>query len=99
MAGCCAIGTCDNPECYICVVMPAKFAIVLCPTVVDGERCRYVKDHPGGCTIKPRPGKVERADLKEAKGPLPDLSGPRAAAAALSQIKRKREGAFRQQRR
>lgn len=51
--GCCAVGTCTNPDCYICRIMPERFRVVPCrKAAADGEPCRFVKDHPGPCKSK-----------------------------------------------
>lgn len=95
MASCATTG-CGNPDCQVCTVS-ARFVIVACVGTAEGKPCRMVKNHPGRCQASMRAGKTERAELKESK-PVPDLSGPRAAATALGFQKRKREGAVRQQR-
>lgn len=96
----CAMTRCADPSCGPCTVNE-RFRIVRCTGTVaipKGEvQCRYVAGHSGACTADTRDGKVERAELKES-APLPDLSGPRAAAIALGQRKRHREGPVRQQR-
>jgi hypothetical protein len=55
--GCCAVGTCQDPDCYLCVILPRKFPPVescgrLAP---DGEPCRFVKGHPYTCKGKSAP--------------------------------------------
>lgn len=65
--------------------------------MVDGQQCVKVAGHPYDCKSQSRAGRIERAELKESK-PVEKLDGPRAAAQSLAFQKRKREGAFRQQR-
>lgn len=97
---CCATGPCDKSVsrggagCNLCDVV-AKLKLERCKKLVDGVQCRYVAGHqPMKCSVTVREGKTEAAELKESK-PLPDLSAPRAAAAALGRIKRKRVGPHR----
>jgi hypothetical protein len=51
----CAFEKCDDPACYFCVVMPARFRIVACGRLVDagGKKgvvpCRLVAHHHGVC--------------------------------------------------
>lgn len=95
---CCAMpGGCDDPTCNLCTVV-AHLVIRQCiHDTAQGYPCRLVEGHPGEHLAVTRAGKTERADLKESAR-VPDLSADRAAATSLAFKKRKREGAFRQQR-
>lgn len=48
----CAFRKCDDPNCYWCVVLPQRFAVVPCPTLVEDQACRFVKGHPPPCQPK-----------------------------------------------
>jgi hypothetical protein len=61
--GSCALGTCTNPTCPMCVELPRRFPpIERCRKhVKDGERrvaCRFVAGHRGYC--QPMPKKRDR---------------------------------------
>lgn len=86
---CCAVADCGVPTCAVCRSVE-RFAVVECRRSLA---CRFVDGHPNACEPR-RAGKVERADLKDSE-PLEDLSAPRAAAAALSRMKRTRVGPHR----
>jgi hypothetical protein len=93
---CCATDGCDRPDCPVCSVS-RRFVVIPCRGYVDGEPCIKIAKHYPPCVAKRTAGRVERAEPKE-RAPRTDLSGPRAAAQSLAFVKRKREGAFRQQR-
>lgn len=92
----CAFGPCDNSVyrhadaigCYLCDII-AHLEIPVCGKPIDGTTCCYEEGHLCPCVASARAGKKERAELKESKI-LPDLSGPRAAAESLSQVRRSR---------
>jgi hypothetical protein len=96
----CAIGPCDaslergGAGCDLCDRI-AKIRIVRCVGLTQAEQkpCALVEGHRGPCKPSTN-GKVERAELKESE-PLPDLTGPRAAAIALGRRKRHRDGPHR----
>jgi hypothetical protein len=92
----CALEGCNRPECQVCSVN-SRFIVTPCRGHVDGEPCTKIAKHYPPCVSKRKAGRVEAAELKESK-PVETLDGPRAAAQALAFQKRKREGAFRQQR-
>jgi len=82
--GCCATGTCTDPQCPLCVEMPKRFPpVVRCPQVVmNGKRralCRFVAGHAGLCrasrrTVEDDEQRVdghlafERVDVEAANG-------------------------------
>lgn len=90
---CCATGPCGRPGCRVCGLALEPLQPAGCQRQTKTGPCRSVLGHYGPC-LPPRAGKAEVAELKESKV-LPDLSGPRAAAIALGQVKRHRDGPHR----
>src|SRR5262245_22207336 len=76
--GCCATGTCTDPQCPLCVELPKRFPpVVPCPQIVwTGKRrapCRLVAGHPGLC--KPSSRVVE--EKPDTRDGAPKLAGER----------------------
>lgn len=64
---CCADTGCGDPACRLCTVV-AHLVIQQCTRdTADGAACRLVAGHPGDHVAVTRAGKVEKAELREAK--------------------------------
>jgi hypothetical protein len=67
--GCCAVGTCVNPDCRLCTVIAKIKEPVACgkPVAVAGkdtQPCGLVKGHSRRVACRPgRKGKREQAEL------------------------------------
>jgi hypothetical protein len=96
----CGFGPCQHSlerggeGCDLCDRV-AHIRIVRCVGLTQEEQqpCGLVEHHPGPCKPSGN-GKVERPDLKDSE-PVPDLTGPRAAAIALGRKRRHRDGPHR----
>lgn len=93
----CATTGCVDPACQVCTVNLRFPTPQACGRdLPDNKTCGQVIGHPRECRPG-RAGKVESPDLRESE-PVEELIGERAAAIALGQKRRHREGPVRQQR-
>lgn len=75
--GCCALGTCTDPACRICVELPQRFPpIAGCPVVLEdakGHRvkCRFITGHRGRCVAGPWRKRTEESVDSWWRGDLP----------------------------